>query len=81
MSRNPPTWVHDLGGGSPLRYPGHGFVLLEVGWGGADAYLRGHVPGAVYLDTNLTERPPLRHSVPDVELQAVLAGIIHERAR
>ena len=69
----PPTWVHDLvGGGSPLTYPGHGFVTLEVGWGEPDAYLRGHVPGAVYLDTNLIERPPLWHFVPDAELQAVL---------
>ncbi len=69
----PPSWVHDLvGGGSPLTYPGHGFVTLEVGWGKPDAYLRGHVPGAVYLDTNLIERPPLWHFVPDAELQAVL---------
>lgn len=69
----PPSWVHDLvGGGSPLAYPGHGFVILEVGCGEPDAYLRGHVPGAVYLDTNLIERPPLWHFVPDAELQAVL---------
>ena len=28
----PPSWVHDLvGGGSPLTYPGHGFVALEDG--------------------------------------------------
>ena len=53
----PPSWVHDLvGGGSPLTYPGHGFVTLVVGWGEPDAYLRGHVPGAVYLDTNLIEQ-------------------------
>ena len=69
----PPSWVHDLvSGGSPLTYPGHGFVALEVGWGEPDAYLRGHVPGAVYLDTNLIERPPLWRFVPDADLQAVL---------
>src|SRR5258705_11638960 len=68
----PPGWVHDLvGGGSPLTSPGCGFVTLEVGCE-PDAYVRGHVPGAVYLDTNLIERPPLWHFIPDAELQAVL---------
>src|SRR4030095_5574405 len=69
----PPSWVHDLvGGGSPLTYPGHGFVTLEVGSGEPGAYPRGHVPGAVHPDTKLIERPPLWHFVPDAELQAVL---------
>jgi len=49
-----------------------GVRLFHVSWGGARAYRRAHVPGALHFDTNRIERAPLWKLIPDVELERVL---------
>jgi 3-mercaptopyruvate sulfurtransferase SseA len=37
--------------------------------------LRGHIPGAGYIDTNWLERPPLWNAIPIAEMQALLSNL------
>jgi thiosulfate/3-mercaptopyruvate sulfurtransferase len=68
-----PAWVRDLVQGKhPETYPGRGFVLVEVGDQERSGYEQGHIPGALYLDTNELEAGPLWNRVPDKDLEAVL---------
>lgn len=70
MHEGPPStfvsadWVHTR--------PGGDFLLFEAGHGPQEAYRAGHIPGAVYLDTNAVERPPMWNRLPDGELARVL---------
>ena len=51
-----PKWVYDLVHGKhPATYPAKAFVVFEVGWQVRKEYSQGHIPGAVYLDTNEIE--------------------------
>lgn len=52
-----------------------GVALFHVGWGGAGDYRRAHIPGAVYFDTGLIERPPLWKLVGDSELERALLDL------
>lgn len=47
-------------------------LLIHVGWDGERAYRRAHIPGAIYLDTNRIERPPLWKLIGDAELELLL---------
>jgi thiosulfate/3-mercaptopyruvate sulfurtransferase len=70
-----PTWVQQLlEGKRPATYPGHGFVILEVGWDARDAtaYHRSHIPGAGYMALDTCERVPLWNRVSDTALAAQL---------
>jgi thiosulfate/3-mercaptopyruvate sulfurtransferase len=68
-----PKWVYELiRGQHPAIYPGRGSVLFEVGSGEPEAYDRGHIPGAVYLDTNTLEGEPFWNRVSDRDLEATL---------
>jgi thiosulfate/3-mercaptopyruvate sulfurtransferase len=71
----PPAWVDQLvRGQSPATYPGHGFVVFEVGWESAAAYHRGHIPGARYFALDAYEQAPLWTRVSDATLEARLLG-------
>ncbi len=76
-----PAWVAGLVAGAPLvAAPAHAWRLFEVGCGAAAAFERGHIPGAVYLDTTDLESAPLWNKVPDEALEQLLLrhGIRHD---
>jgi 3-mercaptopyruvate sulfurtransferase SseA len=76
-----PAWVDQLvRGQSPATYPGHGFVIFEVGWENTAAYHRGHIPGARYFALDVYEDAPLWTRVSDAALEAQLLaeGVRHD---
>jgi len=51
-------WLRDvLAGERPEAPPNERFVLLHVNFGVPEEYAEGHIPGALYLDTNWLEDP------------------------
>lgn len=49
-------WVKELfAGGNPTLYDNGRFVLVHAHYRNRDAYLNGHIPGAVDMDTNAME--------------------------
>jgi thiosulfate/3-mercaptopyruvate sulfurtransferase len=76
-----PAWVAGLVAGTPIAAaPAGAWRLFEVGYGEADAFATGHVPGAGYLDTAWFERGPLWNRIPDADLERLLLahGIRHD---
>jgi thiosulfate/3-mercaptopyruvate sulfurtransferase len=70
-----PAWVAALAAGAPLVAPPAGqWRLFEVGFGAAQAFSLGHIPGAGYLDTAQLEEGPLWNKVADEALLALLLG-------
>jgi len=70
-----PAWVDQLvRGQSPATYPGHGFVVFEVGWENTTAYQSGHIPGARYFALDAYEHAPLWTRVSDAALEVQLLG-------
>jgi thiosulfate/3-mercaptopyruvate sulfurtransferase len=65
----------------PQSCSGKGFLIIEAVTGELVEYSRGHIPGAICLDTNTFERAPLWNVVADDDLeQALIAhGITHEK--
>jgi thiosulfate/3-mercaptopyruvate sulfurtransferase len=62
-------------GTSIAAAPAGAWRLFEVGYGEADAFAAGHIPGAGYLDTAWFEREPLWNRIPDAELARLLPGL------
>ena len=61
---------------------GDGLQVIQVGDKDAEAYRMGHIPGAIYLDTNTFERAPAWNVLPIDQLaQALLAHGIHSEKR
>lgn len=52
-----------------------GAIVFHVGWNDADAYRDAHIPGAIHLDTNRIERPPLWNFVADADLERALLAL------
>ena len=51
-------WLHQvLAGGRPEAAPTGKFLLFHVNFGVPEEYAEGHIPGALYLDTNWLEDP------------------------
>jgi thiosulfate/3-mercaptopyruvate sulfurtransferase len=51
-------WLRDvLAGGRPEAAPEGRFLLFHVNFGVPEEYAEGHIPGALYLDTNWLEDP------------------------
>jgi thiosulfate/3-mercaptopyruvate sulfurtransferase len=76
-----PAWLHDaIQGKGPASHPEQEVTIFEAGSEGQAAYAAGHIPGAVYLDTNALEAPPLWNRLPDRELEAALLahGVAHD---
>jgi thiosulfate/3-mercaptopyruvate sulfurtransferase len=76
-----PAWIsafiHDRGA-SPGRE--RSLLVIEAGFGDLADYRQGHIPGAVYIDANSFERPPLWNLVPLDQLEQFLFahGIHHQ---
>jgi molybdopterin synthase sulfurtransferase len=68
-----PGWLRGvLDGGWPEAAPERGFLVFHVNFGFPEEYAEGHLPGALYLDTNqLESRPDWNRRSPD-ELDAAV---------
>ena len=54
----PPQWVYTLmKGSSPQHFDGDNHIICHVHYRNRDAYLSGHIPGAIDLDTLALESP------------------------
>jgi molybdopterin synthase sulfurtransferase len=74
-------WLHELiTGGRPEAYNGNRFLVFHVNFGVPEEYAEGHVPGALYLDTNVLEDPADWNRRPAHQLEAALRalGITHD---
>ena len=49
--------------------------MLEVGWRTVEGYTQGHLPGAVYVDTEWLEEAPCWMRIPDDRLKARLLSL------
>jgi thiosulfate/3-mercaptopyruvate sulfurtransferase len=71
-----PEWVRQLlAGENPDTYRGNDFLLFHVNFGVAEEYEEGHIPGALYLDTNWLESPEDWNRRSPEELQATLTSL------
>jgi thiosulfate/3-mercaptopyruvate sulfurtransferase len=76
-----PAWLAGLVAGAPITAaPAADWCLFEIGFGEAEAFAAGHIPGAGYIDTAQFERGPLWNKVPDHELEQLLLrhGVRHD---
>jgi molybdopterin synthase sulfurtransferase len=68
-----PAWLHDrIGGRRTHASRQESLLIVEVGWQSEGDYRTGHIPGAIYLDTESFERPPSWNMLPVVQLEQVL---------
>jgi molybdopterin synthase sulfurtransferase len=73
-----PAWLRALLGGEPVEAAPHGrFLLFHVNFGVPEEYEDGHIPGALYLDTNRLEDPNdwNRRTVEEIESTVRSLGI------
>ncbi|HYW69044.1 MAG TPA: rhodanese-like domain-containing protein [bacterium] len=69
-------WVAKLlEGGNPAHHDGRRSVLAHVAFDNRADYDEGHIPGAVFLDTLLIERPEDWNRRTPEELEAALSGL------
>jgi molybdopterin synthase sulfurtransferase len=74
-------WLRQLlAGGRPEANDGKRHLLFHVNFGVPEEYAEGHLPGALYLDTNWLEDPADWNRRPAHELETALAalGITHD---
>lgn len=71
-----PQWLYRvLRGQGALHSPSARPLVVEVGYRARADYLSGHIPGALYLDTEAIERSPLFKRVDDERLLEVLLAL------
>lgn len=71
-----PEWVRQLlAGENSDTYRGNGFLLFHVNFGVPEEYEEGHIPGALYLDTNWLESREDWNRRSSEELQATLTAL------
>lgn len=69
----PPRWVNDLiSRQTPGYYNNSKFTIIHSHYRNRDAYLSGHIPGAVDMDTNLLENPVTWNRRTPEELEKAL---------
>ena len=76
-----PGWLRDLiAGRRPEAAPAGRHLLFHVNFGVPEEYAEGHLPGALYLDTNRLEDPADWNRRSPEELEAALRslGIAHD---
>jgi 3-mercaptopyruvate sulfurtransferase SseA len=76
-----PEWLRQLlDGGRPEASPAGKFLLFHVNFGVPEEYEEGHIPGALYLDTNLLESSEDWNRRSPEELEAALRalGVTHD---
>jgi molybdopterin synthase sulfurtransferase len=75
-------WLRELlAGGRPEAYSGAPFLLFHVNFGVPEEYEEGHIPGALYLDTNWLEDPEniwQRRTPAELEEATRSLGITHD---
>ena len=64
-----------LAGGRPEAAPDGKFLLFHVNFGVPEEYEEGHIPGALYLDTNWLENPVDWNRRTPEELEAAVRGL------
>ena len=78
-----PAWLRTfLDGGEPEAAPVGRTLLFHVNFGVPEEYADSHLPGALYLDTNLLESPRdwNRRSPEDLDAALRVLGITGTRA-
>lgn len=69
----PASWINDLiNNKKPENYTNNKYKVFEVAWGEQSKdkdYLKGHIPGAVHIDTDEVEEPPIWNRLSDPRLQ------------
>lgn len=73
-----PRWLHGLLDGEQTdEAPGGDFTVFHVNYGVPEEYERGHIPGAVHLDTNTLESPTdwNRRSPEELETALLRLGV------
>ena len=69
-------WLRDvLGGRRPEAPPNEAFRLFHVNFGVPEEYAEGHIPGALYLDTNWLEDPADWNRRSPAAIEAALASL------
>ncbi|MEA2660825.1 MAG: molybdopterin synthase sulfurtransferase [Chloroflexota bacterium] len=74
-------WLRELlAGGRPEAYDGQRYLLFHVNFGVPEEYAEGHLPDALYLDTNWFENPVdwNRRSPADLDASLRALGITHD---
>jgi thiosulfate/3-mercaptopyruvate sulfurtransferase len=77
----PPEWLKSLRAGNDLKsYEGEDYVICHAHFGNRADYEKGHIPGAIPLDTNLLESPETWNRRDPNQLKSVLEdlGIRHD---
>ena len=68
----PPSWVNQLiKGQKPTHFKNNKFVIVHAHYRNREAYLSGHIPGAIDLDTNDVESTETWNRRSPEELRAV----------
>jgi 3-mercaptopyruvate sulfurtransferase SseA len=73
-----PSWVKTIvDGGTPPEHKGNKTVIVHAHYRNRDAYLSGHIPGAIDLDTLALEAPETwnRRSPEELKLALEKHGI------
>ena len=71
-------WVNELiSGGNPQHYNNNQYVVVHAHYRNRDAYLSGHIPGAIDMDTLALEAPETwnRRSPEELEMALLEHGI------
>lgn len=74
----PASWVHDLiSGRPPANYDNDKFLVIHAHYRNRDAYLSGHIPGAIDMNTLALESPETwnRRTPPELKLAFEEHGI------
>jgi thiosulfate/3-mercaptopyruvate sulfurtransferase len=68
-----PEWVKELiDGKKPLHYNNNKYIIVHTHYRNRDAYLSGHIPGAIDMDTNALEDTKTWNRRPPHELKKAL---------
>ncbi len=68
-----PHWVYDLiSGRTPDEYENNSYALVQAHYRNRDAYLSGHIPGAIDIDTLALEAPETWNRRSPGELKSAL---------
>jgi len=71
-----PEWVHELiNGNSPESYTNNDFVICHAHYDNPKDYAKGHIPGALSLDTNALESTETWNRRSPAELKKTLEGL------
>jgi molybdopterin synthase sulfurtransferase len=68
-----PQWIKSLiSGGAPMHYDNNRYVILHAHYRNRDAYLSGHIPGAIDMDTLTVESHETWNRRSPLELKSTL---------